>query len=167
MSARFALAPMNALIWVTTAIVLALPPVFAVVAVDTPPPVQAILLVTAAVLVAMYGVVYLWFRPREFVVGPDGLDLVWPMRQRRIPRSAIVGVRVVDWRELTRELGYVMRFGAGGLWGGFGLALTAKGKLELWVSRTDRIVWIQCEGRRSLLITPSDPERFARALAEK
>jgi len=164
MQTRFPLAPMDPTMRIMTLICYAIPAIIGGLAVAAPGAVRPIMLGTTAVIVGLYAAVWFWFRPREFVLDADGLELVWPARRRRILAQSIVGARVVDLAQLRRELRYLLRIGAGGLWGGFGLAKTARGTLELWVSRTSQIVWIECEGRRSLLITPADPERFVREL---
>lgn len=166
MVSRFRLAPMSAAIWVLTLVCLAIPPALAVAAVRAPRPVHGILIGVALVTLGLYALIGLAFRPTSFVIEPDALVLNWPLRTRRIERSCIVRARVCSFAELRAELGYVLRVGAGGLWGGFGRAKTARGMLELWVSRTDRIVYVECTGRRSLLITPAEPERFAAELGQ-
>jgi hypothetical protein len=167
MTFRFKLAPMSALMWILTLVCFAIPVIMVVAAARTPVPVRPMLFGVAGLIVAIYVFITVYLRPIAFVIEADGLDLVWPVRQRRIDASSIVGARVLDMAELKQEFGYLMRIGAGGLWGGFGLAKTARGTLELWVSRTDRIVLVECEGRRSLLITPEDPDRFVRELPKR
>jgi hypothetical protein len=160
MTMRFALAPMDPLIRVLTLICYAIPIGLAAAALRAPMPVGGVLLGVSGFMVVLYAIVWLWFRPRAFVVTPDTIDIEWPLRRRRIDRSAIVSVRVLDHDDLRENLGRIVRIGAGGLWGGFGLARTSQGLHELWISRVDRVVWIRCAGRRSLLITPEDPDRF-------
>jgi hypothetical protein len=65
-----------------------------------------------------------------------------------------------------REFGWATRIGAGGLWGGFGWLYTSKGLLDLYVSRTDRLVLVRLRTGRSLLVTPLDDERFVAALRD-
>jgi PH (Pleckstrin Homology) domain-containing protein len=157
---RFRLASMDMLLSVFTWIVLAIPVVIGFAGWSSPVPIRPILLGTVVFMVAIYAFVWLWMRPKEIVVSPDGLELVWPVRRRTIPASAIVRARILDRAQLREELGRMMRIGAGGLWGGFGLARTSRGTLELWVSRVDWMVYVECEGRRGLLLTPDEPERF-------
>jgi hypothetical protein len=57
------------------------------------------------------------------------------------------------------------RVGAGGLWGGFGWLWTEKrGIVQMYVSRTDRFVWIERGAERPWLISPENPEAFVRLL---
>ncbi len=151
---------MDTLLRVMTWICYAIPLIMLASALATPYPIRALLLGVAALIVVMYAAVWFLMRPRAFVITPDALEIEWPLRRRSISRSTIVSARILTKDQLREELGRIMRIGAGGLWGGFGLATTAKGMHELWVSRVDQMVVIGCEGRRSLLVTPEDAERF-------
>jgi hypothetical protein len=42
------------------------------------------------------------FRPSAFVVHPDSLEMVWPLKRRRIHCDGISSVRVIDPQELRR-----------------------------------------------------------------
>ena len=111
---------------------------------------------------------WLRFRPSEFVVHRGGLEVIWPFKRREIPRHEITDVRFVDGQALRNEIGWGMRVGAGGLWGGFGWLWTRKrGIVQMYVSRTDRFVWIECAGDRPWLITPEQSEEFVRALSNE
>jgi Bacterial PH domain len=119
----------------------------------------------ALLLVAAYAWVWLRFRPGLFVVRPTTLEVVWPLKRRTLLRQGIESVRVIDKDELRREIGWGMRVGAGGLWGGFGWLWTRRrGIVQMYVSRTDRFVWIERGGERPWLITPERSEDFVRAL---
>jgi hypothetical protein len=150
--------------WVLTLVCVAIPVVLYRAGASVRVPAHHVLVGVTVLIAALYVVIVLWMRPTAFVIDPDGLEITWPVRTKHIAASHIVRARVMTMRELKAELGFIMRVGAGGLFGGFGYAKTQLGLLELWVSRTDRIVYIECEGRRSLLITPEDPERFVREL---
>jgi hypothetical protein len=124
------------------------------------------LLGPALLVVAIYGWVWLRFRPTRFVVRPDGLDVIWPLKVRQIPREDISEVRLIDRRELRREVGWGVRVGAGGLWGGFGWLWTQRrGIVQMYISRLDGFVWIERLGDRPWLITPEQPEAFVRTLS--
>jgi hypothetical protein len=117
------------------------------------------------VVVGVYVWVWLRFRPSRFVVRPDVVEIVWPLKRREIPRDEISEVRMIDRRELRGEVGWCMRVGAGGLWGGFGWLWTQRrGIVQMYISRTDRFVWIERVSGRPWLITPDRPEAFVRAL---
>lgn len=122
----------------------------------------------ALLLILIYAWVWLRFRPSMFVVYSNGLEVNWPLKRRRIPRDEITAVRLVDGEELTREIGWGTRVGAGGLWGGFGLLWTRRrGLVQMYISRTDGYVWIERGEQRPWLLTPQDPEEFVRALRER
>lgn len=158
---EFALAPMSPLIRRLTLGLLALPVVFLAIAASG----QSLLLGPGLILVATYVWVWLRFRPTRFVVGPAAIEVVWPLKRRRIARASVGEVRCIDNAELRRIAGWAVRVGAGGLWGGFGWAWTQRrGIAQMYVSRTDRYVWIERGAERPWLITPADPDAFVRAL---
>ena len=157
----FRLAPMDFLMRLLTLALLALPPLFLAIALLG----NRWLLGPAVFLGALYVWIWLWFRPTRFVVQPRVLEIVWPARRREIPREDMVAVRLLDKHELRREVGWAMRVGAGGLWGGFGWLWTQKrGIVRMYISRTDGLVWIERRVDRPWLITPERPEAFVRAL---
>ena len=119
----------------------------------------------AALLILVYAWVWLRFRPHTFVVHPDAIEVIWPLKRRSILRNEITAARLVDGEELTREIGWGTRVGAGGLWGGFGWLWTRRrGIVQMYISRTDGYVWIERGERRPWLLTPVQPEEFIRAL---
>lgn len=159
----FELAPMSTPILTLTAFLLALPVAFLVSSLFGAP----WLVIPAGLMVAIYAWVWLRFRPSRFLVHRRGLQVIWPLKARTIPAKDISHVRVVDTEELKREIGWGMRIGAGGLWGGFGLLRTKRrGLVQMYISRTDRFVWIELSGGRPWLITPERPEAFVRALSQ-
>lgn len=121
----------------------------------------------AVLLILIYAWVWLRFRPTMFVVYANALEVIWPLKRRRIPREEITALRLVDGGELTREIGWGTRVGAGGLWGGFGLLWTRRrGLVQMYISRTDGYVWIERGDKRPWLLTPVRPEEFIRALRD-
>ena len=120
----------------------------------------------AVLLLLIYGWIWTRFRPTAFVVHPDAVEVIWPLKRRQIRRDQISGVRLIDREELRRQAGWGMRVGAGGLWGGFGWLWTSRrGIVQLYVSRLDRFVWIERGSERPWLITPERPEAFVAALS--
>ena len=163
----FLLAPMSPLIlWLTVAL-LALPVVFLLFGLIGGPPAGFVLVPMAGLILVLYAVIWLWSRPTRFELTPDALILVWPVRRRRIERADIRGATVLAKGDARRQLGFGMRIGAGGLWGGFGwLWTTRRGLLDLYVSRETDVVLVELDPRagRSLLLTPERPEAFVAAL---
>ncbi|KPK04071.1 MAG: hypothetical protein AMJ64_14445 [Betaproteobacteria bacterium SG8_39] len=116
-------------------------------------------------LVALYVWVWLRMRPSCFVVTPEAIEVHWPLKRRRIPRASITGVRRVDKTALRALTGSAARVGVGGLWGGFGWLWTQhRGIVQMYVSRSDGLVWIERGAERPWLITPASPAAFVRAL---
>jgi hypothetical protein len=158
----YRLAPMSPSILTLTLIVLALPPVFLVIAVFW----TALLVRPALFLVALYAWIWLRARPTAFVVHPRTLEVIWPFRRREIRREDITAVRLIDAQSLRREVGGCVRVGVGGLWGGFGWLWTVRrGIVQMYVSRTDGLVWIERGAERPWLITPDRPAAFVEALS--
>src|SRR5215470_8419896 len=159
---NYRLAPMSPLIRGLTLVAFLVPAVFVLSVVAG----SRVLQVPALLVIALYCWIWLRFRPTAFVVHPDALEVIWPLKRRQLPRSAISEVRLIDSRELRRDAGWCMRVGAGGLWGGFGgLWTQRRGIVQMYISRTDGLVWIERPGDRPWLITPEQPEAFVRALS--
>jgi hypothetical protein len=158
----FRLAPMSPVILVLTIVLWLIPVVFLL-------PVARgswVLVPAAAFVLAIYAWIWLRFRPTLFVTTPDALEVVWPLKRASVPRHTITGLRTMTARELRDEVGFGMRVGAGGLWGGFGwLWTTRRGVVQMYVSRTDGFVWIERGRERPWLITPERPQDFIRALS--
>ena len=145
---------------------LPLPALLAVGLAQTPLPLLAI--AVPGFVALLYLSVSLWWRPTRFDLDDSGLVIRWPARRQQIPWREIRAARALDRRALRRELGIAARIGAGGLWGGFGwLWSSRRGLLDLYVSRTDRILLIERQPGRALLITPERPEEFSRAVRER
>jgi hypothetical protein len=163
----FRLAPMSGTIRVMTIGLFCIPLLFWWMALAEPGRVLLGWVGTAAVL--LYAFIWFWLRPTAFVVSAEGLEIVWPARRRTIAVSSLVGAEVVTREKLREEFGFMMRVGAGGLWGGFGLAWSSSGNhLGLYVSRhADGFVLVRCKGTRSLLITPEDPKRFVAVMRDR
>jgi hypothetical protein len=158
----FRLARMCLLIWMTTLFLLALPPACLVGALFG----SHLFVAFAVFLIAMYAWVWLRFRPSQFTVDGTRLQVMWPLKRPEIPRKDIATVRVLNRPELKREIGWGMRVGAGGLWGGFGwLWTTRRGLVQMYITNTDRFVWIERVDGRPWLLTPEEPEEFVRALS--
>jgi hypothetical protein len=160
----FPLARMCALIWVLTVGLLLLPVLFFATVLLAGSP----LALPGVAIVATYAWIWLRLRPTRFAVSADALEVIWPLRRQRIPRREIASVRLIDNAGLRREVGFALRVGAGGLWGGFGwLWSRRRGIVQMYVSRLDGFVWIETHGGRPWLVSPAEPERFVRALSTR
>ncbi|WP_170265795.1 PH domain-containing protein [Thiohalocapsa marina] len=162
MKYHYRLAPMTLDVLVLTVILLLIP-----VAIQV-----WVLVVSLSLLVPLlfiYGI-YAWdwlrFRPSRFVIDEDALEVVWPLKRRRIRRADIEDVRLTDRRALRRELGWGFRVGAGGLGGAFGWLWTQRrGPVQMYVSRNRDLVWIEMGDARPWLITPERPGEFIQRLS--
>lgn len=156
MSASFPLAPMDGLVRGLTAVMLLLPVVFLGAALVQPP-----VALVALALGVLYAGIWLFLRPGEFRLDEAGLHVVRPLRASAVPWSSITGAEQLDRAGFKERYRWAMRVGAGGLWGGFGLAVTGGPTFQLYVSRVDRYVVVHTKpGTRPLLLTPSEPGRF-------
>jgi hypothetical protein len=152
---------MTTVFWVITLVVLGLLPLFVILSLGGAP-----LWSGVAILVVICAGTWLFMRPTCFEAGPEGLEIVWPLRRWRIARSEIASVRVIDKPELKSLLGSALRVGVGGLWGGFGLLWTSKlGWVSFYISRVDELLWVERRGARPLLLSPERPHEVARLLA--
>lgn len=156
---RFPLAPMHGVILVLTYIMLPLPLVIGAVGRG-----QAISVAVAAFVAVIYAFIWFAMRPSAFVVSQEGLRTEFGVRKSLVPAAELEGAEELSGSEFRAAYGWGMRVGAGGLWGGFGLLVTRKGTLGLFVSRTDRFVLVHQKHGRTLLLTPSDPGRFVQAI---
>ena len=158
----FRLARMSPLMLTSTLLFLVLPPVILVGALFG----RHQLWAAALLLLAIDSWVWVRFRPSRFTVKGSGLEVTWPLKRRHMPRESIVSARVINRQQLKREIGWGMRVGAGGIWGGFGwLWTTRRGVIQMYISRTDGFVWIERTAGRPWLLTPEEPEEFVRALS--
>lgn len=168
MEREFRIARMDLLFWILTpTIVLPVAVVFWLVGVvpARQGPLQWLPLATAAFILAIVLVTWLWYRPTRFVVGPSTLTIVWPLRARELARPGITDARIVDVRTLRDILGTGMRIGVGGLFGQFGWVWSTKrGLVDCYITRVRGIVWVERGEERPLMITPEDPEGFVRAV---
>src|SRR5690606_25398179 len=109
---------------------------------------------------------WLFSRPARFVIHPDRFEIIWPLKRRCLERHKITNVHIIDSKELQQETGWCLRVGVGGLWGAFGWLWTKRrGIVQMYISRTDGFVWIECGHGRPWLITPEQPQIFVEKLA--
>jgi Bacterial PH domain len=163
MNMEFRLAPMSRVILLLTLALLVLPLSFAVTSLVT----NRWFAVPTGLVAAIYLWVWVRFRPTMFVVDSGGVDVMWPLKQRRIPLDSIASVSMIDRSGMRTKLGWGMRIGAGGLWGGFGwLWTTRRGLVQMYISRLDGFVWMETTDGRPWLITPERPERFVQLLGD-
>jgi hypothetical protein len=124
------------------------------------------LFIIAFFFVLLLTAVWLWMRPTHYCADQKTLTIIWPLRKFTVLRSAIRRVRILDKNQVKNELGFAVRIGVGGLFGGFGLLWTRKrGLLRFYITRLDRFVMIDLRNGRSLLVTVDKPESMIKDLA--
>lgn len=167
MPVSFPLAPMDRLMGGFTVFAWCLPLVFVVLGALSPTPVGYVLFASAGAMVATYLAVWAFARPMRFEVHDDALAIVFPAWTRRVPRAGITAARRYEGDAFKREIGWGMRVGVGGLWGGFGWLVTPKGRFEMYISRVTDLVVLSADGRDDLLLSPDDAARFVQAFGPR
>jgi hypothetical protein len=164
MRKRFPIAPMSRPVRVLTIALLPLPAVLLVL--GSRLPTAAPLTQVGLAVAALYGAVWLFWRPTHFDVTPEGLRIRFPGRARLVPAGDLASARTIGAAAFRERFGWALRIGVGGLFGGFGWLWTRRrGLVEFYVSRTDGLVLVERREGRPLLVTPADPEGLAGALS--
>ena len=162
----FPLAPMNRPIRIMTFLLLLLLAVIAGgagVSAAMSPDAWVGIPVVAFIVLIVAGV-YVFARPTAFVITATQLLILFPGRKREIPLADITGVELLDKDALK---GTIRLFGAGGLWGGFGLMWSRRiGTFDAYVSTWDGLVRLDRRAARPLIITPADAQAFAAKIRE-
>ena len=159
----FPLAPMSLGIRILTAVLLGLPVLFVVMSLTGGG--GPVLLPMAGALGLIYGAAWVWLRPKGFRWNGGDLVIVFPGRQRKISGATLGRGELVDLRDLRKRLGFPIRIGVGGLWGGFGWLWSRRGGLvEMYIARTSEMVWIERSEGSPLLLTPERSEEFLATL---
>lgn len=153
----YRMAPMDWVMWLLTAVVLAVPVVL--VATEDRRAVLA-----AAGMLALCGAVWLYGRPRWFEVSPSALSIVWPVRRRKLARANIARATVMTRHDFRQRFGRSVRIGVGGLFGQFGFSLTDEGRVLTYVSTLGPWVLVELHEGRPVLISPEHPEELVREL---
>jgi hypothetical protein len=164
---RFSLAPMSALFRLLTLLLWCLPVGFFGASLQGVAP---MLFVPAIFLLLIYLLVWLWFRPTAFVVTDTALTdasltVMWPLRRRVYPLRQLTAVDELDYQAFRQRFGFVVRVGAGGLWGVFGLLWGRRaGRVAAYFSRHDALLLLTFSDGRMLLISPQHAQRLRRVL---
>lgn len=132
----------------------------------TAPASGASMLFLGASLLALSAEVWLLHRPRGFTVRQGELSLDYPLRTKRIALAGLVAAEALAAADLRARLGWALRVGVGGLFGGFGWLYTSKGWVELDISRSDGLVLLTFAQRMPLLVTPDDVPAFVAAVRD-
>lgn len=101
----FRIAPMSPLILGLTLMLFAIPVIFLSFHFFG----YSILLGPGIILLILYAWVWLRYRPNRFVINPDTLEIIWPLKRRCLERRKITSVRIIDCKELQHEAGWCVR----------------------------------------------------------
>lgn len=160
----FAVAPMAPIYVLITGVLLAIPVIWAILAV-TDPSLRRNGILMSAGFTAVAAAAWVYLRPSRFVVADEGMRIEWPLRTLEIERSAITHVRTMPRTEMGAVFGRTFRVGLGGLFGNFGLLWTSnRGWVSAYLTSRDTFVFVERKGARPMLISPAEPEEFVRAL---
>lgn len=160
------LARMDAFMGALTYVVGPLPLVMFFAGFYAPAPTSYALYGVTAFLALIWGSVWFYWRPKEFVIDGTGLTIRWPLREMHVPGETISGVRTVSKAEFKSEFGWYYRVGAGGLWGAFGWLKTRKrGMVPTFVSRMSGWVLVDRDNDAPILLSPNAPARFVELLS--
>lgn len=109
--------------------------------------------------------VWCYGRPSEFMLTNDCLRIRFPIRTRQVPLAEIVQAGPIT----KADAGFVLRlWGAGGLWGGFGLMWSRTLRtFDAYVSNLHRMVRIERRNARPLVISVDDPDAFVADLQSR
>lgn len=123
------------------------------------------LFIVAFLFVLLIAGVWLWMRPTHYAVDSRALTIVWPLRKYVVLRSGITRIRILDKSQIKKELGFALRIGVGGLFGGFGLLWSRRqGLIRFYITRLDSFVMIDRRNDRPLLLTVDNPPRMVKEL---
>ncbi|HHO53006.1 MAG TPA: hypothetical protein ENK18_19545 [Deltaproteobacteria bacterium] len=117
-----------------------------------------------SVLVVVYAGIWLFGRPSQLEITPQGLIIHFPMRLLELDRACITGVEVFEGTRFLQEHSTALRLGVSSLWGGFDWLWGRASAREVYLSRRSDLVVVSLAGRRPLLLSPADPIGFAQAL---
>jgi hypothetical protein len=81
-----------------------------------------------------------------------------------VPLRGLRSVEIVERSDFRNRYGRAMRVGVGGLWGGFGSAITKGETFHLYVSRSDRFVLLRPAEGNAWVLTPAQAEQFVEAV---
>jgi len=123
------------------------------------------LFIVAIFFILLIASVWLWMRPTHYAVDSRALTIVWPLRKYVVLRSGISKIRILDKSQIKKELGFALRIGVGGLFGGFGLLWSRRqGLIRFYITRLDDFVMIDRRNDRPLLITVDNPHSMVKEL---
>ena len=162
---RYPLAPMDRMYQGLSLFLGSLPFLFISLTLMLPGPPKLIFASSTVFLFLVYAWIWFYWRPDSFRLETTALVLEFPRREMVIDLSSVQQVHLYkNYDAFIAEWGFGIRIGAGGLFGSFGWLKTAKGTLQMYVSRSVDLVVVEFSDRKPLLITPEQAQDFVNAL---
>jgi hypothetical protein len=116
--------------------------------------------------ISTVSVFLIWFlgRPMQFQISKAGLEMIWPGRNRKLPKAAFYEVFPVS----DTELGHLKRKNCiRGIFGCFGWAQSKYlGNVDAYITKNEGFVFVRLKNRRPLLLTPINPGKFIEELCD-
>ena len=162
---HYPLAPMDPMYQGLSLFLGSLPFLFVSLTLMVPGPQKLMFGACSVFLFLIYAWIWFYWRPTSFRLETTALVIEFPRRQMAIDLSGVQQVHLYNsYADFTAEWGLGIRIGAGGLWGSFGWLKTAKGTLQMYLSRSEDLVVVEFQDRRPLLMTPEQAQDFVREL---
>ena len=162
---RYPLAPMDRMYQGLSLFLGSLPFLFVSLTLMVPGPPKWVFGACAVFLFLTYAWIWFYWRPDSFRLETTALVLEFPRREMVIDLSSVQAIHLYEnYAAFIAEWGFGIRIGAGGLFGSFGWLKTAKGTLQMYISRSEDLVVMEFTDRKPLLITPEQAQDFESAL---
>lgn len=101
-------------------------------------------------------------RPFEYVLDEEQIIIRKNILAKKIPLNQIASITTVEYKELKVRL---RLWGSGGLWGWFGIFLSAEyGKINLQITEKQNLLLITTKDEKYIVLSPSEPIAFAESL---
>ena len=123
---------------------------------------RAVPIYTTVGCLLIYGLAFA-FRPAGYVVTADEVIISRPLWDVHIKRADIRRVAALPARDLSAS---IRLFGVGGLFGYYGkYTNSALGRTTWYATRRDTPVLVETADNKKFILTPNDPNSFAKALS--
>ena len=97
-------------------------------------------------------------RPVSYIVNYNEVIIHRPISDVKIKRNLIKSAEIIDKDEIK---GSIRTLGNGGLFGYYGKFTNYKlGKMTWYATRRDKIILIETNDNRKIILTPDDPQRM-------
>ena len=165
---RYLLAPMDRMYQGLSLFLGSLPFLFVSLTLMLPGPQKLMFGACALFLFVIYAWIWFYARPESFRLESTALVIEFPRREMALDLSGVQQVHLYNnYSDFIAQWGFGIRIGAGGLFGSFGWLKTAKGTLQMYLSRSEDLVVMEFQDRRPLLFTPERAQDFVTAVKSR